>query len=42
MPVNAIINVQDATLPVTIGLPFRQSDNLLATTALRVKAPGAP
>lgn len=40
MPVNAIINVQDATLPVTIGLPFRQSDNLLATTALRVKAPG--
>ncbi|HWQ34347.1 MAG TPA: IPT/TIG domain-containing protein [Blastocatellia bacterium] len=33
------INVQNAALPVTIGVPFPQSANLLSTAALRVKNP---
>lgn len=33
-------NVQNTTLPVTIGIPVRQADNILNTTALRIKAPG--
>jgi hypothetical protein len=33
------VNVQNAALPVTIGVPFAQSENLLSTAALRVRNP---
>lgn len=34
------LTVQNTALPVTIGVPVREADNILNTTSLRVKAPG--
>ncbi|HWQ32537.1 MAG TPA: IPT/TIG domain-containing protein [Blastocatellia bacterium] len=39
MSISVAVNVQNANLPVTIGVPFPQSAGLLSTAALRVKNP---